>query len=310
MKGVVKNTFIHFGQRDGHTLPEVDDFNFIDDLGWKRQLSEPSPTSRWGAPVPPQWPHLLLPIHNDCDDDEGKSASTNGNSTSEPEVEPPGISPNHAAESSLDFDLAVPKTGLARQITDMSAASIDMSLARQITDMSIADFCRQETELPWPTWQDSQVAPTGVKRNDDWQGTISSHNFMAARASPLTFGYGGGAPYVAESVGKVSKAKHQQNAVATKMQETATNPPAESNPAAAKRNRNRRKAKSLITQAQHAQQRQQALTQQLGGVAPAGKAQQNMDAGHKFCPSCGGALQMHFRFCHFCGMSMAKVEMP
>lgn len=293
-KPVVKNTFIHF---ESEGAGSEDDFD-MDHAFSKRQQSEPAP---------------------------GRQISRESALQSQ------------AVQQEDDMDSALLTDGsLLRQCSeglDLQTPGFD----RQESSFSVTSFCRQVTDLDWPSWHlsgsSAAIGQPAASGSGYVAGPIAAPTpeWAPTASAPAAIGNSSSSASTQQEPAKVPlNAPHEMPQESQELQKESAH---------GRRNRNRRKAKSLICQAQRAQLRAQnddgqeeqptpvmatgsssasgatfALNTSLLHHMPAAVPRQQGSDGESaegrkpnFCPMCGGWCQPHFKFCQFCGASVASM---
>jgi hypothetical protein len=143
-----------------------------------------------------------------------------------------------------------------------------------------------------PVWEANVVGPFPHKN-------VMFESNLCQESGDFTYAQGFVTPPLVASTAPMAYTANSQRDrdVASSRQETA---PANS---MQKQSKNRRKSRSLISQAWQAQQRQKRLEQtgHLAGWGQAGKDEGQKQCGSNVCTSCGGTIMPHFQYCMFCG---------
>lgn len=319
----IKNTFLHFAQ-DGDGGVDLDDIAVATE--WRRQTTEPAASTRWDLspmtgflPPPGLEPAVIPTLLEDGREDVVRTGDAHSQVGSSGAASSSGPAPSGLARQvSSKSSQGSRESASARETfhRQLSADADPSGFARQITNLSLASinsknsgFCRQETELPWPTWEPSCASsPSGSfghRQNETYDGA-----FRGMPPPPRSW-TDEPARMVIDSIPASSSGKFAEPA------QPAVSAATEADSKGTKRHVNRRKAKSLITLAQKAQQREQAQVQQAAHPASAPSMKLgdfNESASRqprpRFCPQCGGALRMHFQFCQFCGAQVPGTGGP
>jgi len=248
----MKNTFLHVD------CPDVDTLN--SESPWNRQRSEPAPMLRQvSSAMPPK----LERIPSD-----GGFASDDGSDREEDNIaeqdSKSDLSDIDDFDDLNDASLNRQVSSIKRQISEMSAGG--KGFDRQISSLSAAGFCRQVTEQQWPSYSNTgpasmHSAMNGIEPIMEAKGTPSMDSLPSMDGS------------LEDSTGSTPNQPYPEipacdpQALASMLWPgTSWNGVGDFSsllPPLPQKNYNRRKARSLVTQAQEAQRAQQLAMMQM-----------------------------------------------
>jgi hypothetical protein len=243
----VKNTFLHCAPDD----------NEFDDNDWiiRRQASEPAPKRQF-SDAKRNSAVLQAPVLEECDEEADFSDSDDLELTASD-----GLFRQVSSFKRQTSALANTLADIHRQISTVSAQGFD----KQVSCISTAGFCRQETEMEWPIYAKAEFAaglqsppaalqearPTEVNSVNEGCGNVEVLPLDQLIAEPVGEPAAISVDAMAAQMNNLMWANIMWNAswgMNQKANNFATSVPPSSN---------RRKARSLITQAQEAQRAQQ-----------------------------------------------------
>jgi hypothetical protein len=242
----VKNTFLHCAPDD----------NEFDDNDWiiRRQASEPAPKRQF-SDAKRNGAVLQAPVLEKCDEEADFSDSDDLELTASD-----GLFRQVSTLQRQTSALASTLAEIDRQVSTFSAQGFD----KQVSCISTAGFCRQETEMEWPMYVKAAAglqSPPALQEAKPIEVNSATEGRGNAEVLPLD-------QLIAEPDGEPAArsvdamAAQMNNMMWANMMWNASwgmNQKASNLGTSLPPFRNRRKARSLITQAQEAQEAQQNL---------------------------------------------------